>query len=180
MQKPLNEFWQAFAQLCCRIVAKQFSRLGDIRICTRHVARLFREAIDFCFFPHGIFDRHDEIFQLNRLILAEIKDVVHWAIIIECGHGALYDIINVSVIAPRAAIAKLIDRLPGVNASGELMNRQIGALPRSVNSEIPQSYDPHLVKVRIRRAKKFAPNFCSAIRTECLGEMFLLGKWNTS
>jgi len=58
------------------------------------------------------------------------------------------------------------------------MNRQIRALSRAVNREIPQRYDAHLVKVRIRRAKKFASNFCGAIWTERLGEMFLLGKWD--
>jgi hypothetical protein len=140
--------------------------------------RVVPRAIDFRFFPDGIFDRQNEIFQLNRLTLAEIKDVIHWAIVIERGHRALNDIINVGVIAPRAAISKLIDRLPGVNAPGELMNRQIGPLPRTVNSEIPQRYDPHLVKVRVRRAKKFAGNFCRAIRTECLGQMLVLGKWD--
>ena len=135
-------------------------------------------AIDFCFFPHGIFDRQNEIFQLNRLTLTEIKDVIQWAIVIERGHRALNDVIDVGVIALRAAISKLIDRLPGVNAPGELMNRQIGTLPRAVNSEIPQRYDPHLVKVRIRRAKKFASNFCRGVGAKRLREMFLLGKWD--
>src|SRR4029077_13407364 len=97
---------------------------------------------------------------------------------IERGHGALDDIINVGVIAPRASISKLIDRLPGVNPPGELMNGQIGTLSRAVNSKIPQRYDPHLVKVRIRRAKKFASNFRSAVGAKCLHEMFLLGKWD--
>src|SRR6478672_4905177 len=177
-QKPLNEFGQAFAQLRCRTVAKQFSRFRNVRICTRHIARLFREAIDFCFFADGIFDRQNEIFQLNRLTLTEIKDVKQWAYVVERGHGPLNDIIDVGVIALRAAISKLIDRLAGVNAAAELMNRQIGTLPRAVNSEIPQSYDPHLVKVRIRRAKKFACNFRGAVGAKRLREMFLLGKWD--
>jgi hypothetical protein len=89
----------------------------------------------------------------------------------------LNDVIDVGVIALRAAISKLIDRLPGINAPGELMYRQIGTLPRAINSEIPQRYDPHLVKVRIRRAKKFACNFRRAVRTECLAQMLILGKW---
>ena len=65
-----------------------------------------------------------------------------------------------------------------MNAPGELMNRQIGTLPRAVNSKIPQSYDADLVKVRVRRAKKFAGNFCRAIWTECLGQLLILRKWD--
>ena len=139
---------------------------------------MFREAIDFRFFSDGAFNRQNEIFQLNRLTLTEIKDVIKRAIVIERGHRALNDVIDVGVIALRASISKLIDRLAGVNAPGELMNRQIGTLPRAVNSEIPQRYDPHLVKVRIRRAKKFACNFRRAIGAKCLRQMFLLGKWD--
>ena len=144
----------------------------------RHIARLFREAIDFRFFSDGAFNRQNEIFQLNRLTLTEIKDVIKWAIVIERGHRALNDVIDVGVIALRAAISKLIDRLAGVNAPGELMNRQIRTLPWAVNSEIPQRYDPHLVKVRIRRAKKFASNFRSTVWTDSLGQMLVLGKWD--
>src|SRR6476661_736828 len=113
LQKPLNEFGQAFAQLRCRTVAKQFSRFRNVRICTRHIASLFREAIDFRFFSDGAFNRQNEIFQLNRLTLTEIKDVIQWAFVIERGNRALNDIIDVGVIALRASISKLIDRLPG-------------------------------------------------------------------
>src|SRR5262249_31685909 len=155
LQKPLDEFWQAFAQLRRWVIAEQFPRLRNICVGTRHIAGLLRQTIDFCLLSQSIFDRQNEIFQLNRLILAKIKDVIHWAIVIECRHRALDNIIDVGVIAPRGAIPKLIDRLPGVNAPGELMNRQIGALSWSVNSEIPQRYDPNVVKVRVSRAKEF-------------------------
>src|SRR5262249_53882001 len=146
--------------------------------CARHIAGLFWKTIDFCLLLHGIFDREDKIFQLNRLILTKIKDVIHRAIVIERSHGALNDVIDVGVIALCGAIPKLIDRLTGVNASRELMNRQIRPLSRTVNSEIPQRYDPHLVEMRVRRAKKFASNFCRAIWTERLSEMLFLGKWD--
>src|SRR5262249_13982698 len=96
------------------------------------------------------------------------KDVIHRPIVIERGHAALNDIIYVGVIAPRAAIPKLVDRLSGVDPPGELMNRQIRALSRSVNCEIPQRYDAHLVEVRISRAKKFPSNFCRAVWTDRL------------
>src|SRR6476620_577827 len=89
LQKPLNELGQAFAQLRCRTVAKQFSRFRNVRICTRHIARLFREAIDFRFLSDGAFNRQNQIFQLNRLTLTEIKDVIKWAIVIERSHRAL-------------------------------------------------------------------------------------------
>ena len=75
------------------------------------------------------------------------------------------------LIALRAAISKFVDRLASINAPGELMNRKIGALPWAVNSEIQQSYDSHLVKLRVGRAKKFASNFCGTVGAESLGEM---------
>src|SRR5215468_172218 len=91
---------------------------------------------------------------------------------------ALNDVINVGVITLRGPIAKLVDRLAGVNAPGELMNRQIGPLPWAVNGEIPQSHDAHLVKMRIGCATKFPSNLCRPVWTDCLGQMLLLGKWH--
>jgi len=75
-------------------------------------------------------------------------------------------------------LAQLIDGLAGINAPGELMNGQIGPLPRTVHGEITKRYDTHLVEVRIGRAKEFARDFRRAVRTECLSEMLILRKWD--
>src|SRR5262249_3574826 len=109
---------------------------------------------------------------------AEIKDIIQRTVVIERSHRALNDIIDICVIAPRGAISKSINGLAGVNATGELMNRQIWTLPWAINREISQRDDAHLVKMRVGRAKKFACDFCRAVRAERLDETLVLGKWH--
>src|SRR2546430_15668721 len=98
------------------------------------------------------------------------------AFVLDRGHRSLNHVIDVSVIAARAGISKWIDRLTGMNAPGELMNGQIGPLPRTVHGEITKRHDTHLVEVRIGRAKKFAGDFWRTVWAECLGEMLILRK----
>src|SRR5437588_12085929 len=86
----------------------------------------------------------------------------------------LNNVFNLFVIASRCAIAELINRLAGVNASSELMDRHIRPLPRNVNSEIPQRDHTHLIKMRVSRAEEFARNFRSGVRANRLSEMLIL------
>ena len=94
------------------------------------------------------------------------------------GHGPLNHVVDVSVIAPRRPVAELIDRLTGINAPRELMDRQIRPLPRTVNGKISQRHHVHPVKMRVSRAKKFARDFRRGIRAERLGEMLIFRKRN--
>src|SRR5207248_3630027 len=115
-----------------------------------------------------VFEHRNQFFQLNGFALTKIKDVVTRAFVFKRSHCSLDHVINVSVIAARAAISKLIDSLAGINAPGELMNSEIGALPWTVHSEITKRHDTHLVEMRVGRAKEFARHFCRAVRAECL------------
>src|SRR4030095_5933633 len=126
--------------------------------------------IDLCLFPKRILDCCDQILELNRVTLAEIKDVVEGAVIFERGHRPLNHIIDVSVIAPRCAVTELLNRLPCVNAPRELMNRQIWPLAWTVNGKITQCDQTHLIEMRIGRAKKFRSYFCRGIGTQRLSE----------
>src|SRR6266496_4419114 len=87
----------------------------------------------------------DQVFELCSFALAEIEDVEERTVIFERGHRAFNHIVDVCVIAARPAIAELIDWLASVDASGKLMDRQIGALPRTVNGEIAQRNHAHLI-----------------------------------
>src|SRR5262249_8824780 len=69
-------------------------------------------------------------------------------------------------------------RLPEMNASGELMDRKIWPLPRTVNGKIAQRHRPYLVKMRVGRTKKLARNFRGRVRTQRLGEMLFFRKRN--
>ena len=132
--------------------------------------------INFCLFPERFFDRRDQVFELNRVVLTKIEDVEKRAFVLECSHRPLNHVVNVSVIAARAAVPKLIDGLPGVNAPRELMNGQIRPLARPVNSEIAKRNYAQVVEMRVGGAKKFACDFRRGIRAECLLEMFIFRK----
>src|SRR6266480_4770236 len=132
-EKPLYEPGEAFTELHRRVVTKQFSRFANVRTSQRHIAGLLRQPVNFCLFSKRIFYRRNQFFQLNGLALAKIKNVVTRAFVIERGHRSLNHVIDVSVIAARAAISKLIDGLAVINAPGELMNGEIGPLPRTVH-----------------------------------------------
>src|SRR6185437_12358588 len=148
------------------IVTKQFSRFRNVRASQRHVAWLFRQPVDLCFFSKRILDCRNQIFELNRVALAEIEDVEKGPVILKRRHCTLDNVVNVSVVASRRAVAELVDRLARVNASRELMDCQIWSLPRTVNSKVAQCDDLHLIKMRVCRTKKFASDFCCGVRAE--------------
>ena len=127
--------------------------------------------IDLRFFAERVFDRRDQILELDRFAFAQIENVEQRPVVFERGHRALNDVVDVSVIAARGAVAELVDRLAGMNAFGELMNGQIGTLARAVNREVTQRDDAHPVKMRISRTKKFAGDLGRGVRTDRLREM---------
>src|SRR6476620_969674 len=175
-REPLYEPWQALAELGRWVVTEQSSCFGNVGTSQGHIAGLLRQPVNFRLFSKRIFYRQNQLFQLNGLALAKIKNVVTRAFVLDRGHRSLKHVIDVSVIAARAAISKLIDGLTGVNAPGELMNRQIGPLPRTVHGEITKRHDTHLVEMRIGRAKKFSRDFARAVWAECLTELLILRK----
>src|SRR5215472_991443 len=144
-KKPLYKPGQAFTELRRRVVTEQFSCFRNVRTGQRHIARLFWQTIDLRLFAKRVFDCRNQFFELDGLALTQIKNIVTRAFIFKRSHCSLDHVINVSVIAPRAAIAKLINGLAGTNAPGESMNREIGPLPRTVHSEITQRHYAHLV-----------------------------------
>ena len=135
---------------------------------------MLRQPVDLCLFPKRILDCRDQVLELNGFTFAEIKDVEVRAVVVQRGNRPLNHVVDVCVIASRCAIAELINRLAGVNASSELMDRQIRPLPRTVNSEIPQRDHTHLIKMRVSRAEEFARNFRSGVRANRLSEMLIL------
>src|SRR6266545_3863292 len=147
LQKPLHEFRQTFREFDGWIVTKQFSRFRNIRTSQGHVAGLFRQLVDFRFFPKCVFDRNDQVFQLDRLAFTQIKDIEERAFVLKRGHRSLNYIVNVSIIAARCAVAKLLDWLASMNPPSELMNRQVRPLPRTIYSEVTERHYAQLVKV---------------------------------
>src|SRR5436189_486032 len=176
LQKPLDETLQSFVQPCGWPVTEQFSRLGNVRASDMHIAGLLWQLVDLRFFPKHIFDCNDQVFQLDRLALTQIKDIEERAFVLKRGNRSLNDIINESVITSRGAVAKLFDWLAGINAPGELMNRQVRPLPRTVHSEVTERYYAEPVKMRVSRAEKLAGNLRRGIRAQCLSQVLILRK----
>ena len=159
----MNKALQTVLEFRLRIVTEKFPRFGNVGAGQRHVARLLRQPVDLCFFAECLFDRGDQVFQLNRFTLAQIENVKHRVIVFKSGHRPLDDVVDVSVVAARRAVAKLIDRFVRMNFSGELMDREIGTLPRSVNGEVAQRDDSNFVEMRVSRAEKLTTDFRSRI-----------------
>src|SRR4029077_5445082 len=74
-QKPLDETRQSLVQRGGWPVIEKFSRFRNVRARQGHVAGLFRQLVDSRFFSKRVFDRNDQIFQLDRLALPQIKDI---------------------------------------------------------------------------------------------------------
>ena len=49
------------------------------------------------------------------------------------------------VLNEKQNIAELLDRIAGMNLPGELMDREVGPLPRAVNRKVTQRDDPHSI-----------------------------------
>src|SRR6266487_3275695 len=108
-QKPIDKTRQPHAQPRGWIVAEQFSCFGNVCTSQWHIAGLLREFVNFCPFAKRIFDRDDQVFELNCLALTQVEDVEERAFVLERSHRSLNHVIDVSVIATRAAVPKLID-----------------------------------------------------------------------
>src|SRR5881397_565318 len=106
----MNKARQTVLEFRSRIVAEKFPRFGNVGTGQRHVARLFRQPVDLCFFAERLFNRGDQVFELNRLALAQIENVKHRAIVFKSGHCPLDDVVDVSVVAARRAVAEPIDQ----------------------------------------------------------------------
>src|ERR1700704_458527 len=155
LHEPLDKMRQTFAQLRGRIIVEQFSRFRNVSTSQRNIARLLGQLIYLGLFAKRLLDFLDQILELNCFAFAQIKNIKQWSVICECGHGALNDVVDISVIAAGGAITELVDRLAGVDFFCELVNGQIGALARAVNGEITQRDDAQFVKMRIGRTKEF-------------------------
>src|SRR5260370_12655716 len=59
-----------------------------------------------------------------------------------------------------------------------MMDCQVRSLPRTVNSKVTQRDHAHLIKMRIRRTKKFTRNFCGGVWAQRLREMLIFGEGN--
>jgi hypothetical protein len=78
------------------------------------------------------------------------------ALVGEAGGDALEDVVDVGVIAARAAVAELVDRLAGVDGFGERMDGEIGPLARTIDGEETQVDRAQAIEVRVVRAELFA------------------------
>src|ERR1043166_9211165 len=147
LQKPLDETRQSVVKPGSWLVAEQFSRLRNIRTSKGHIAGLLRQLVYFRLFPKRVFDRNDQVFELDRLALTKVNDIEEGAFVPERGHRTLNYVVDVSVIASRGAVAKLLDRLAGINTTSELMNCQVRPLSRTVHSEVTEGDDTELIKM---------------------------------
>ena len=123
-------------------------------------------------------DRCNQFTQFNGFAFAQVKNVERGPFVFQRRHRSIDDVVHISVIAPRGAVAKLVDRLAGVDFSRELMDRQIRALTCPVDREITQRDHSDLVKMRVSRAEKFARDLRGRIRADRFLQAKILGERN--
>src|SRR5437588_6671354 len=80
-KKPINKARQTVAKFRFRIVTKKFPRFGNVGARQWHVTWLFRQAIDLRFLAERVLNSGNQILQLNRFALAQVKNIEHWSVI---------------------------------------------------------------------------------------------------
>ena len=137
--KPLDELRNAFRDLGVRVVAEEAPGFVDVRVGQRHVAGLLGHLVDDGFFPEALLDGGDEVVERRGLAFAEVEDVAERAVVGEAGAQALEDVVDVGVVAPRGAVAELVDRLAFPDRLGEGVDGEVGALARAIDGEEAQA-----------------------------------------
>ena len=93
-----------------------------------------------------------------------LKTVVVALVVIDGGHDAVDDVVDVGVIAARGAVAEDGDWFTLADQFREFVNREIRALPWSIDCEKPQAHAAQSVEMRISVTKKFAGAFGCSVR----------------
>ena len=118
-----------------RIVGEEGFGFRDVCIRHGHVAGLVGFLFDDCFFTKRTLDSGDEVAERGGLAFAEIEDVAELAFVVEAGGHALDDVVYVSVVAARGAVAELLDAAAFVDGFCERMDREVGTLARAIDGE---------------------------------------------
>jgi hypothetical protein len=128
------------------VVAEQASRLGDVGVSDRHVAGLRGQLPNSCaFFPAAFSirrtsSRNSTVRDSPRLMISKSK------LSIKAGQHALYDILNVGIIAPPCLLSPYISTaLPRTDGARKLVDRQVRPLSRTIRGEEPQAHHVHSV-----------------------------------
>ena len=100
------------------------------------------------------------------MVVPEVDDLERRAVVVDRGAEAGHDVADVGVVAARRAVAEDRDRLAGEHQLRELVDGEIGALPRAVHGEEPQRDEPDPVQVRVDVPEQLAADLGAGVRAD--------------
>src|SRR4030095_9557072 len=118
---------------------------------------------DPCAPAQRMLEQLNEAAQFHRFGLAKIDYFKCAGIIVHRRDHAGDNIVDVGVIAPSGSVTKHRNGLSLVYEPGELVNRHVWPLPRSVPGKQPQANHSQSVEVTIDMAGGFSGDLCRRI-----------------
>src|SRR5688572_24770453 len=146
LSEPGREAAQAFPEVHLGLVTQFGARAGEVGVGPLDVARLRGPPVDDRLFAQGPFQLLDQLRQRHRLGAAEVVDAVAVAVL-QGGDDAGDRVVYVGVITTGRTVAEYRDGLAGADQPRELVDRQVGALPRAVDREETQAKHGQFVQV---------------------------------
>src|ERR1043165_3356545 len=175
--KPFHKAMQALFDLCFGVVAEQGARFRDVGEGLRDVSGLRRLALDDGVYAELLFQERDQFVELDRARLAEIDDFVASLVVADDGHDAVDDVVDVSVIATRTAVAEDGDWLTCSDQLCEFVNREVRTLSWSIDGEKAQADTAQPVEMRVSVTQQFAGAFRRCVWRDGLANRIVFAEW---
>ena len=118
----------------------------------------------------------NQFLEFDSARLAEVEDVEFGLVVMHRGDDAVDDVVNISVIATRGAVAENRNWFALADQFGELVNCEIGALSWSVDGEESKANAAQSVEMRISVTEKFARALCRRIRRNWLANWIVFAE----
>ena len=113
-----------------------------------------------------LLEQRDQVAQGGGLSAAEVDDLVAGQRDRQRRQHAGEDVVDVRVIAPGGSVAEKGELLSGEHPAGELVDGEVGPLPRAVDGEEAQRDRLQLVEVAPGRHELLARRFRGGVRAE--------------
>src|SRR6185369_5532993 len=144
--EPVDKAAQALFDLSFWVVVEQGARLGNVGKGLWNIAWLWRLALNDRGHIELFLEQCDQFAELDGSRLAKIENVVVAVVVVNGCYHAVNDVVDVGVIAPRAAVTEDGYRFALCDQLREFMNGKVGALSWSIDREKAQAHAAQTVK----------------------------------
>ena len=119
------------------------------------------------------FKAADHFSETQRFVVAEIDHLVSAPVICNRRSDAGDDVVDVGVVPPRRPIAEHRHGTPLEHQSGELVDREVRTLSRSIHCEKAQGDESYAVQVAVHVPEELAAHFGAGVRTDGLEDVIV-------